>query len=396
MTTNSLMLEFNFEGNAVRTLERDGNPWFVLADVCRVLEIGNPAMAASRLDDDERATLSNAEGRAGHGAQSFTIINESGLYSLTLTSRKPAAKRFKKWVTGTVLPAIRKDGAYVMDEEKVSAPGATLTDLDALRDQIETPIKEENTTMNGMMFEFDGAPVRAVKIDGEPYFVGRDVADRLGYADPADAMKRHCKGPVKRRPLQTAGGVQAVRVLSEPDVLRLIISSKLPAAERFERWVFETVLPAIRKDGAYVVGEEKVATGEMTEDELLLRAMTILQDKATRLAAERDAAVSRVAKLEPEAGAFTNFLGTSGKLTLRDAAKQLGLGPKDFVSRLIAGGYLFRSSGDLHVKAEYAPAGRGWFETRARSGFGWNSIQVFVTNKGLAAFAKKMMVKVEA
>lgn len=257
MTTNSLMLEFNFEGNAVRTLERDGNPWFVLADVCRVLEIGNPAMAASRLDDDERATLSNAEGRAGHGAQSFTIINESGLYSIVLTSRKPAAKRFKKWVTGTVLPAIRKDGAYI-------------------------------------------------------------------------------------------------------------------------------------------AGEEKVATGEMTEDELLLRAMTILQDKATRLAAERDAAVSRVAKLEPEAEAFTNFLGTDGKLTLRDAAKQLGLGPKDFVSRLIAGGYLFRSSGDLHVKAEYAPAGRGWFETRARSGFGWNSIQVFVTNKGLAAFAKKMMIKVEA
>lgn len=257
MTTNSLMLEFNFEGNAVRTLERDGNPWFVLADVCRVLEIGNPAMAASRLDDDERATLSNAEGRAGHGAQSFTIINESGLYSIVLTSRKPAAKRFKKWVTGTVLPAIRKDGAYI-------------------------------------------------------------------------------------------------------------------------------------------AGEEKVATGEMTEDELLLRAMTILQDKATRLAAERDAAVSRVAKLEPEAEAFTNFLGTEGKLTLRDAAKQLGLGPKDFVSRLIAGGYLFRSSGDLHVKAEYAPAGRGWFETRARSGFGWNSIQVFVTNKGLAAFAKKMMIKVEA
>lgn len=255
MTTNSLMLEFDFEGNAVRTLERDGNPWFVLADVCRVLAIGNPRMAASRLDDDEKGGVSIAD--AIGREQVTTIINESGLYSIVLTSRKPSAKRFKKWVTGTVLPAIRKDGAYI-------------------------------------------------------------------------------------------------------------------------------------------AGEEKVATGEMTEDELLLRAMTILQDKATRLAAERDAAVSRVAKLEPEAGAFTNFLGTEGKLTLRDAAKQLGLGPKDFVSRLIAGGYLFRSSGDLHVKAAYAPAGRGWFETRARSGFGWNSIQVFVTNKGLAAFAKKMMIKTEA
>lgn len=60
------------------------------------------------------------------------------MYNLVMTSRKPAAKRFKKWVTGTVLPAIRKDGVYVMNEEKVSAPDATLTDLDALRDQIET------------------------------------------------------------------------------------------------------------------------------------------------------------------------------------------------------------------------------------------------------------------
>lgn len=264
MTTNSLMLEFDFEGNAVRTLERDGNPWFVLADVCRVLEIGNPSMAASRLDDDEKHTLSNAEGGNFNGLGVIgampTIINESGMYNLVMTSRKPAAKRFKKWVTGTVLPTIRKDGAYVMNEEKVSAPGATLTDLDALRDQIET---------------------------------------------------------------------------------------------------------------------------------LLQRKAAILEE---RLAA----AEAQVAKLEPAAGAFDNFLSTDGKLTLRDAAKQLGLGPKDFVARLIAGGYLFRSSGDLHVKAAYAPAGRGWFETRARSGFGWNSIQVFVTNKGLAAFAKKMMIKVEA
>ena len=336
--------------------------------------------------------------RGGMNARTaITVIRETGLYKLIMRSDKEVARTFQTWLAEAVLPIIRKDGAHVMNEEKVSAPDATLTDLDALRDQIETPFKEENTTMNGLLFEFDGAPVRAVKINGEPYFVGKDVADRLGYADPTNAMKQHCRGVVKRHPIVDAlGRTQEVRVLGEPDVLRLIISSKLPAAERFERWVFETVLPAIRKDGAYIAGEEKVATGEMTEDELLLRAMTILQDKATRLAAERDAAVSRVAKLEPEAGAFTNFLGTSGKLTLRDAAKQLGLGPKDFVSRLIAGGYLFRSSGDLHVKAEYAPAGRGWFETRARSGFGWNSIQVFVTNKGLAAFAKKMMIKVEA
>ncbi|MGJ7484311.1 BRO-N domain-containing protein [Variovorax sp. LT2P21] len=100
-------------------------------------------------------------------------------------------------------------------------------------------------------FSFDGAAVRALDIDGEPYFVGKDVAEALGYSNASDAMTTHCKGVAKRYPLHTGGGVQEVRVLSEPDVLRLIVSSTLPAAERFERWVFEEVLPSIRKTGSY-------------------------------------------------------------------------------------------------------------------------------------------------
>jgi prophage antirepressor-like protein len=104
---------------------------------------------------------------------------------------------------------------------------------------------------NIVPFNFDGASVRVIDIDGEPHFVGKDVAEALGYANASDAMTKHCKGVAKRYPLQTAGGQQDVRVLAEPDVLRLIVASNLPAAERFERWVFEDVLPAIRKTGSY-------------------------------------------------------------------------------------------------------------------------------------------------
>lgn len=110
----SNVIPFVFENQAVRIVNRDGEPWFVLADVCRVLEIANPSNVAARLDDDEKATLQNMEGQAGNGAQAFTIINESGLYSLVLTSRKPAAKRFKKWVTAEVLPSIRRTGRYAV------------------------------------------------------------------------------------------------------------------------------------------------------------------------------------------------------------------------------------------------------------------------------------------
>jgi prophage antirepressor-like protein len=101
-------------------------------------------------------------------------------------------------------------------------------------------------------FAFEGANIRVVEIHGETFFIGKDVTDALGYKDQNAAMRDHCKGVRKSHPLQTPGGRQEVRVISEPDVLRLIVNSTLPAAERFERWVFEDVLPAIRKTGQYI------------------------------------------------------------------------------------------------------------------------------------------------
>ena len=93
-------------------------------------------------------------------------------------------------------------------------------------------------------FQFEAHQVRVVTDEaGELLFVGKDVCLAIGYSDHNNAMKQHCKGVVKRHPLQTPGGTQDVRVLSEPDVLRLIVSSNLPAAQAFEKWVFEH-LPA--------------------------------------------------------------------------------------------------------------------------------------------------------
>lgn len=100
---------FRFTTGAVRVVLRDEEPWFVAADVCAALDLDNTHMAVDRLDEDEKGVTSiNTPG----GPQSMTIINESGLYSLVLGSRKPEAKPFKKWVTSEVLPAIRKSGRY--------------------------------------------------------------------------------------------------------------------------------------------------------------------------------------------------------------------------------------------------------------------------------------------
>jgi prophage antirepressor-like protein len=104
-----LPTKFRFEENQVRVIMKDGDAWFVAKDVCEVLEHTDPSMAVSRLDDDEKDT-SNV-GTPG-GPQDMLTVSESGLYSLVFTSRKPEAKRFRKWVTSEVLPEIRKTGGY--------------------------------------------------------------------------------------------------------------------------------------------------------------------------------------------------------------------------------------------------------------------------------------------
>ena len=107
---NKLMIFENEAFGKVRTLNLNGEPWFVAADVCKALELGNPSMTVERLDDDEKgiSTIDTLGGK-----QRMAIINEPGLYSLVITSRKPEAKAFKRWITHEVIPAIRKHGAYM-------------------------------------------------------------------------------------------------------------------------------------------------------------------------------------------------------------------------------------------------------------------------------------------
>ena len=111
---NKLMLFENEAFGKVRTLNLNGEPWFVAADVCKALELGNPSMTVERLDDDEKgiSTIDTLGGK-----QRMAIINEPGLYSLVITSRKPEAKAFKRWITHEVIPAIRKHGVYITDEK---------------------------------------------------------------------------------------------------------------------------------------------------------------------------------------------------------------------------------------------------------------------------------------
>ena len=129
---------FNYNSNEVRMVEHGGEPWFVLKDVCGVLDLGSAHKVADRLDEDERnqIPLTDSLGRK----QETTVINESGLYNVILRSDKPEAKPFRKWVTSEVLPTIRRHGMYATAEtvEKMLAdPDTTIKLLETIKAERE-------------------------------------------------------------------------------------------------------------------------------------------------------------------------------------------------------------------------------------------------------------------
>ena len=163
---------FNYEETPVRVVDRDGSPWWVLADVCRVLRIANSRNVSARLDDDEKGV--HQTDTLG-GSQHMTIISESGLYKVILRSDKPEAKKFTRWVTHEVLPAIRKTGSYNVSDDGDMEQGEFLAKLASkTKDNRQRAILIAQAANIGMGWEV--LPVPA-------YGQGKDV----GFADtPAD------------------------------------------------------------------------------------------------------------------------------------------------------------------------------------------------------------------
>jgi len=181
-------------------------------------------------------------------------------------------------------------------------------------------------------FVFANTEIRVVMLDDAPHFVGKDVAERLGYTNANKAMNDHCKGVTKRYPLSTAGGMQEVRVLSEPDVLRLIVRSKLPEAQQFEQWVFEEVLPAIRKSGGYMV-----AAPDETPEELAARALIVMQATIERQKAQLAAA-------QPTLESHERLVNAKGRTNLREVGKELKIGSQKGIDLMRQVGWIFKDA----------------------------------------------------
>lgn len=227
---------------------------------------------------------------------------------------------------------------------------------------------------------FDNAEFGQVRttIEGESIlFCGADIAKALGYSNPSKALGDHCKGVTKRY-TPTNSGTQEMSFIPEGDVYRLIVRSNLPAAEKFERWVFEEVLPTIRKHGMWAREE-------------LLSNPDVLLEIVTKLKAETDARKALEAKnaaLEPKAECYDTLVDRGDTTCLRDAARLLNVKEREFISQLLDKKYIYRDQ--KRQLRPYAKKNDGYFTVKKYASQTSNKtgIQTLITFKGMEHFAK--------
>ena len=222
--------------------------------------------------------------------------------------------------------------------------------------------------------------IRVIEQNGNYLFCGKDIAKALGYQRTADAISAHCKG-VCVLPTPSNGGIQQMKFISEGDVYRLIVHSKLPSAEQFERWVFDEVLPTIRKHGAYLTKEKlwEIATSP----EALMKL-------CSDLLAEREANISlrkENAQLEGKAAFYDLFIDLKHSTNLRTTAKELDVPERRFVRFLIERRFVYRTaSGNVLPYANVKNA--GLFCVKDYCNHGHTGSYTLVTPQGKLYFAQ--------
>lgn len=198
--------------------------------------------------------------------------------------------------------------------------------------------------------------IRTVEQDGKVLFCGKDVATALGYSNTKDALAKHCKGVANRYPLKTDGGTQQFRFITEGDLYRLIASSKLPSAQRFESWVFDEVLPSIRKQGGYMT-----ARADETPEQIMARALMLAKDTMDRQKRE-------IAELRPKALFADAVAASDGTCLIGELAKMMRqngvhVGQNRLFEWLRRDGFLGKTGSNRNVPTQMAME-RGLFRIK--------------------------------
>ena len=234
----------------------------------------------------------------------------------------------------------------------------------------------------------DFGEVRTLEEDGKVLFCASDVAKALGYSNPRDAISRHCRGVVKHDGVSVTNqyGVATeqkseMSFIPEGDVYRLIVRSKLPTAERFERWVFDEVLPAIRKNGGYIAGQENMTAEELMAKALLMAKKTIDEKKAKLAKVTVQNTI-----MQPKADYFDELVERNTLTNFRETAKQLGIKQNEFIRFLLDKKYIYRDQRGKIMP--YAKKNDGLFEVKecANDKTKWAGTQTLITPKGRETF----------
>lgn len=225
--------------------------------------------------------------------------------------------------------------------------------------------------------------------NGKALFCGVDVAKALGYSNTRDALSRHCKEKgVAKHDTLTNGGIQALTYIDEGNIYRLIAHSKLPNAELFETWVFDEVLPTIRKHGAYMTPETIEKT--LSNPDFIIQLATTLkteQEKNKKLQISVSQLTVDKQIMQPKVNYFDELVDRNLLTGIRETAKELKVKQKVFVDFLLNKKYLYRDKkGKLMPYAK--PLENGLFELKEffNEKTGFSTTQAFVTPKGKETF----------
>lgn len=244
---------------------------------------------------------------------------------------------------------------------------------------------------NLMIFENEEfGEIQVLENDSKYEFEATGVAKMLGYVNPYDAIQRHCQkdGVVKHEVIDNLGRKQIKNFITEGNLYRLITHSKLPDAEKFEKWVFDEVLPSIRKHGGYIVGQE-----QMTDEEIMAKAILMANSKIQELNHKNQQLEMQNSQLtvvneimKPKAEYFDDLVDRNLLTSFRETAKTLGVKEKIFVNFLLDHKYVFR---DKRGKLQpFAERNKGLFEMKESKNekTGWVGTQTLITPKGRETF----------
>ncbi len=238
--------------------------------------------------------------------------------------------------------------------------------------------------------------IRTITEDGKTLFCGKDVASALGYKNTREAINRHCKGVVKRDGVSLTTNQhgtsteQTVEMsfIPEGDIYRLAAKSELPGAGEFESWIFDEVLPSIRKHGAYMTPD--TIRKLLADPDTIIQLATALkeeQGKRKELEAVNSALTVDKQIMQPKADYFDELVERNTLTNFREAAKELDVPPKKFVSSLIERKYIYRDKkGKLQPYQQYVETGLFVVKECCNEKTQWSGSQTLITPKGRETF----------